>query len=78
MLDGDNLRQGLNSDLSFSKIYQSENIYRASEVTKLFLDAGIITLAAFISPSHLDRKKVNKLIVYIKKSLLFTNNRDSN
>jgi adenylylsulfate kinase len=61
VLDGDNLRHGLNSDLSFSNIDRSENIRRAGEVIKLFLDAGIITLAAFISPSHLDRKKVKEI-----------------
>jgi adenylylsulfate kinase len=83
VLDGDNLRHGLNSDLSFSKIDRSENIRRAGEVIKLFLDAGIITLAAFISPSHLDRKKVKEICadsefveIYCKCSIRACKKRD--
>lgn len=55
LLDGDNIRFGLNKDLSFSAEDRRENIRRISEVAKLFVDAGIIVLAAFISPFREDR-----------------------
>ena len=50
MLDGDQVRQGLNSDLDFSSEDRSENIRRIGEVAKLFVDAGFLTIVAFISP----------------------------
>ncbi len=56
LLDGDNIRHGLNIDLGFGKIDRKENIRRVSEVSKLFVDAGVITLTAFISPFVEDRK----------------------
>lgn len=62
LLDGDNLRSGLNSDLSFSDDDRSENIRRVSEVSQLFVDAGIIVLAAFISPFIEDREKLRARI----------------
>ena len=62
LLDGDNIRTGLNSDLGFSDEDRKENIRRISEVAKLFLDAGIITITAFISPFIEDRKKAKKII----------------
>lgn len=62
LLDGDNIRRGLNSDLGFSDKDRSENIRRISEVAKLFVDAGIITLTAFISPFISDRKKAKDII----------------
>jgi len=62
LLDGDNIRSGLNSDLGFSKKNRKENIRRISEVAKLFLDAGIITIAAFISPFRKDREKARAII----------------
>ena len=62
LLDGDNIRSGLNSDLGFSEKDREENIRRISEVAKLFLDAGIITITAFISPFIKDREKARKII----------------
>lgn len=58
VLDGDNLRQGLCSDLGFSAQDRSENIRRAGETAGLLADAGIIVLAAFISPFNADRERV--------------------
>lgn len=58
LLDGDNIRQGLNSDLGFSVKDRKENIRRITEVSKLFLDAGIITLTCFISPFNEEREKL--------------------
>ncbi len=55
VLDGDNLRHGLNSDLGFSPPDRTENIRRAGEVAALLADAGVLTLAAFISPYRADR-----------------------
>lgn len=54
-LDGDNLRTGLNSDLGFSESDRAENIRRVGEVAALFADAGLICIAAFISPYRADR-----------------------
>lgn len=54
-LDGDNLRTGLNSDLGFSETDRTENIRRVGEVASLFADAGLICIAAFISPYRVDR-----------------------
>lgn len=62
MLDGDNLRHGLNSNLGFSKEDRIENIRRVKEVSKLFVDAGIITLATFISPFKEDRQGIRDLL----------------
>lgn len=58
VLDGDNVRHGLCSDLGFSKEDRRENLRRVSEVTKLFIEAGTIVLAAFISPCRTDREHV--------------------
>ena len=60
-LDGDNLRAGLNRDLSFSAEDRAENIRRAGEVAKLFYDAGVNVLASFIAPYTEDRDKVRAL-----------------
>ncbi|MCX7627567.1 MAG: adenylyl-sulfate kinase [Methylophilaceae bacterium] len=62
VLDGDNVRHGLCRDLGFSEADRVENIRRVGEVAKLFLDAGIITLAAFISPFRKDRAWVRSLM----------------
>jgi adenylylsulfate kinase len=62
LLDGDNLRHGLNSNLGFSKEDREENIRRVKEVANLFADAGIITLATFISPFRKDRNSVRELL----------------
>ena len=62
ILDGDNLRLGLNSDLGFSKRDRSENIRRVAEVARLFNEAGTIVLSAFISPLESDRNQARKII----------------
>jgi len=61
LLDGDNVRHGLCSDLGFSDVDREENIRRIGEVSKLFADAGLIVLSAFISPFTSDRRLVRKL-----------------
>lgn len=62
LLDGDNVRHGLCNDLGFTAEDRKENIRRVGEVSKLFLDAGVIVIAAFISPFEEDRKRVRSLI----------------
>lgn len=62
ILDGDNLRQGLNSDLGFSPEDRCENIRRAAEVAKLMNDAGLVVIAAFISPYQKDREEAARII----------------
>ncbi|WP_370088942.1 adenylyl-sulfate kinase [Ekhidna sp.] len=62
ILDGDNIRSGLNNDLDFSDRSRQENIRRISEVAKLFIDAGVIVLTAFISPFKSDRKSARDLV----------------
>lgn len=73
VLDGDNIRHGLNKDLGFSEEDRTENIRRIGEVSKLFVDSGQIVLTAFISPFIKDRELVRELLeadefieVYIK------------
>lgn len=62
VFDGDNVRQGLCSDLSFSPEGRAENLRRIAEMVKLFLDAGIICMSAFISPLQADRQRVKEII----------------
>ena len=62
VLDGDNIRHGLCKDLGFSDLDREENIRRIGEVSKLFLDAGIIVLTAFVSPFRVDRNNVRALV----------------
>jgi bifunctional enzyme CysN/CysC len=62
VLDGDNIRHGLGSDLGFSPKDRTENIRRVGEVAKLFADAGVICITAFISPYRADRELVRKLV----------------
>lgn len=76
VLDGDNIRMGLNKNLGFSAEDRAENIRRIGEVAKLFADASIITATAFISPYRADRDKVRALMgqggfieVYVNASL---------
>lgn len=76
VLDGDNVRHGLNRNLGFSPEDRKENIRRIAEVAKLFVDAGIVVVAAFISPYAADREMARSLIgpddfaeVYVKCSL---------
>jgi adenylylsulfate kinase len=83
ILDGDNIRSGINSNLSFSEIDRLENIRRIAEVSKLFLNCGIIAINSFISPSrevrHLAKKiigKENFIEVYINSPLEVCEKRD--
>ena len=62
VLDGDNVRHGLNGDLGFSEQDRQENIRRVAEVAKLMLEAGTITLTAFISPFRAERTLARKLV----------------
>jgi adenylylsulfate kinase len=62
VLDGDNVRHGLNADLGFSAEDRQENIRRLAEVVKLFADAGVIVLSAFISPYRADRERARNLL----------------
>ena len=82
-LDGDNIRHGINKDLSFSSSDRSENIRRIAEISKLFVDAGIVTLASFVSPYIKDRQAVRQIVgndnyyeVYVKTSLEECKRRD--
>ncbi len=83
LLDGDNVRHGLSNDLGFSDNDRTENIRRIGEVSKLFIDAGVIVLATFISPFINDRKFVRNIVnqtefieIYIKCPLQLCENRD--
>jgi len=62
ILDGDNVRRGLNADLGFSDIDRAENIRRVAEVAKLFVDAGVITIVSFISPFGEERKLAREIV----------------
>ncbi len=62
ILDGDNIRTGLNKDLGFAEEERAENIRRIGEVSKLFVDAGFIVLSAFVSPYKRDRDAVRELV----------------
>ncbi len=61
ILDGDNLRHGLNRDLGFTEVDRTENIRRVAEVAKLMVDAGLIVLVSFISPFQADRRMARSL-----------------
>lgn len=82
LLDGDNIRYGLCNDLGFELKDRSENIRRIAEMSKLFIDSGIITLGTFVSPLRSDREKVRDLLgedfieVYVKCSLETCEQRD--
>jgi len=83
VLDGDNVRHGLNSNLDFSEAGRTENIRRISEVSKLMLESGLIVMTAFISPIKKDRNEAKKLIssddfieIYCKASVEVCENRD--
>lgn len=84
ILDGDNIRHGLNKNLGFSPEDRSENIRRIGEVAKLFTDANMITITAFISPYRQDRDNARKLLkdgefieVYIKCPIDVCEQRDT-
>ena len=83
VFDGDNVRHGLCRDLSFSVDDRTENIRRISEMAKLFVDAGVISLTAFISPIKEDRERARNLLphgdfieVYVKASIDTCEGRD--
>ena len=83
ILDGDNVRHGLNSDLGFCEKDRKENIRRIGEVSKLFIDAGVMVLTSFISPFRDDRDSVRKIVhetefieIYIKCPLEVCESRD--
>lgn len=82
-LDGDNVRKGLNNDLSFSAEHRTENIRRIAEVANLMIDAGLVVLAAFVSPYKDDRENIKKIVgdfnfveVYINTSIEECERRD--
>lgn len=82
-LDGDNIRKGINNDLSFSPEDRTENIRRIAEVSNLMIDAGLVVLAAFVSPYKKDRenirtivKDVNFVEIYINTSVEECERRD--
>ena len=83
ILDGDNVRQGINKDLSFAPKDRSENIRRIAEISNLMLDAGVVTLAAFVSPYIKDREAVKQIVgpdkfieIYVNTSLAECERRD--
>ena len=83
VLDGDNVRHGLNSNLGFSREDRKENIRRIVELSKLFIDAGLLVLACFISPYRVDREYIRKslegdnfLEIYVKCSIEECERRD--
>ncbi len=83
VLDGDNIRHGLNKNLGFSPEDRTENIRRIGEVAKLFVDAGMVVMTAFISPYKADRNQVRELMedgefveVYVEADLETCEERD--
>jgi adenylylsulfate kinase len=83
VIDGDNVRHGLCGDLGFSAADRTENIRRVGEVAKLFIEAGVITLTAFISPFRADRDRIRQMVgdgeffeIYCKADLAVCEGRD--
>lgn len=83
VLDGDNVRHGINKNLSFSPEDRSENIRRIAEISKLFIDAGIVVIGAFISPYEKDREIIKEVVnpenfveVYVNTSVEECERRD--
>lgn len=83
ILDGDNLRSGINKDLDFSPEDRAENIRRIGEIGKLFVDAGIVILAAFVAPYEKDRNLIRNIVgkdnfveVFVNTSLKVCEARD--
>ena len=83
ILDGDNIRQGINKDLSFAPQDRSENIRRIAEISNLMLEAGVVTLAAFVSPYINDREGVRHIVgadnfieIYVNTSIEECERRD--
>jgi bifunctional enzyme CysN/CysC len=83
ILDGDNIRQGLNNDIGFTDADRVENIRRIAEVARLMMDAGLVVMTAFISPIRRERQMARELIgaekfveVYVNTSLAVCEQRD--
>lgn len=83
VLDGDNMRKGINKGLSFSPEDRSENIRRIGEISKLFIDAGLVVMAAFVAPYAKDRELIKKTVgkenyveVFVNTSLKVCEERD--
>jgi adenylylsulfate kinase len=83
ILDGDNIRRGINKNLSFTPEDRTENIRRVGEIANLMIDAGLITLAAFISPYTKDREGVKQIVgadnfieIYVNTSIQECERRD--
>jgi len=83
ILDGDNIRQGINKDLTFSENDRKENIRRIAEVSKLLIDSGVVTFAAFVSPYSKDRENIKDIVgaqnfveVYVNTSIKECERRD--
>ncbi|WP_036382853.1 adenylyl-sulfate kinase [Muricauda sp. MAR_2010_75] len=84
ILDGDNLRSGINKNLSFSPADRAENLRIVSEISKLFIEAGVVVLAAFVAPYLMERRKIKNLIgdvdfveIYVNTSLKVCEERDA-
>lgn len=82
-LDGDNVRQGINKDLGFAPEDRTENIRRIAEIAHLMIDAGVVTLAAFVSPYIDDRENIKTIVgkdnvieIYVNTSLEECERRD--
>ncbi len=82
-LDGDNIRKGINKDLTFSPEDRTENIRRITEISALMIDAGVVVLAAFVSPYKKDRIKIKNVVkdvnfveIYINTSVEECERRD--
>lgn len=83
ILDGDNIRSGINKNLGFSADDRKENIRRIAEIGKLFVDTGVVTLSAFISPTNESRRMASEIIgaddfreVYVSTPLEVCEQRD--
>lgn len=73
ILDGDNIRKGLNKNLTFSPEDRTENIRRIGEVSNLLIDAGIVVIAAFVSPYKKDRENIKQIVSENKYIEVFVN-----
>jgi len=83
-LDGDNIRKGMNSDLTFTPEDRTENVRRIAEIANLFIDAGIVVLATFVSPYKKDRNNIKNVVndinfieIYINTSVEECERRDA-
>ena len=73
LLDGDNIRKGINNDLTFSPEDRTENIRRIAEVANLMVDAGLVTIAAFVSPYKKDRENIRSIVKDVNFVEIFIN-----